>query len=152
MLSVRLLPQPAALLGAVSRDLRRHGLKQKSNKSCRLNIPSKALWPQVYRMPDHFISEPIKPVISTVDTSRMAIGEPGLPQEFIWRGKKFGVAKILKTWRTTKPCHHGSGEKYVRKHWYQVLTADGRVLKIYFDRQPETGRKGMGWFLFSMKE
>ena len=30
-------------------------------------------------MPERFISEAIKPVTETADTSRMAIGEPGLP-------------------------------------------------------------------------
>jgi hypothetical protein len=31
-------------------------------------------------MPERFISEAIKPLTETADTSRMAIGEPGLPQ------------------------------------------------------------------------
>jgi len=103
-------------------------------------------------MPDEFISEPIRPVISTMDTRRMAAGEPGLPSEFWWRDQKVVVARVIKTWRTTKLCHHGSGEKYVRKHWYELETTDNRIMKIYFDRQPEDGLKGMGWFLFSRRQ
>ena len=102
-------------------------------------------------MEEEFISERIKPVISTADTRRMAAGGPGLPGEFFWRDKKYTVKNVIKEWKTTKPCNCGSGEKYVRKHWYQIETMDNKVMEIYFDRQPNAGRKQMGWFLFTVK-
>ena len=73
-------------------------------------------------MSGRLISESIKPVTQTADTSRMAIGEPGLPREFVWRGQTVTVRAVLRSWRETGKCHHGSREMYVRKHWYEVVT------------------------------
>jgi hypothetical protein len=73
-------------------------------------------------MPERFISEAIKPIAETADTSRMAIGEPGLPRQLVWRGRTITVKAVLRTWRETGKCHHGSSEMYVRKHWYEVAT------------------------------
>ena len=47
-------------------------------------------------MPERFISEAIKPITETADTSRMAIGEPGLPREFVWRGRTVTVTAVLR--------------------------------------------------------
>lgn len=98
---------------------------------------------------ERFIDEAIEPVASTYDTSRMATGEPGLPGEFIWRGRRIVVAAVLRTWHDTGRCSHGSPEMYVRKHWYEIATASGETMKIYFDRQPRRGRKDARWWLFS---
>ena len=103
-------------------------------------------------MSEQFISEMMVPVTATMDTSRMAMGEPGLPREFIWRGKTVVVEMVLKAWRTTRPCRHGSGERYVGRHWYDVRVVGGTLMRIYFDRQPENGRAGMGWWVFSVRE
>jgi phosphoribosylglycinamide formyltransferase-1 len=80
----------------------------------------------------------------------MAIGEPGLPREFLWRGKNIEITAVLRTWRETGKCSHGSPELYVRKHWYEVATRSHGTMKIYFDRQPHRGRKGERWWLFSI--
>lgn len=78
-------------------------------------------------MPERLISEPIKPVTETADTSRMAIGEPGLPRKFVWRGRTITVQAVLRTWRETGRCRHGSSEMYIRKHWYEVETDSGTL-------------------------
>jgi hypothetical protein len=103
-------------------------------------------------MPERFISEPITPVAATCDPARMATGEPGLPGEFLWRGRTIRIVAVLRTWRQTGPCRHGSGEKYVRKHWFEVLTTSGEPAKIYFERQQRSGRKSPRWWLFSIQE
>ena len=100
---------------------------------------------------EQFIGEPIKPDASTFDTARMAVGEPGLPQQFTWRGNIIQFKAVRHTWRETGPCRHGSGEQYVRKQWYEVEDLDGRVLKLYFERTPRRGSKGR-WRLFSVCE
>jgi len=101
---------------------------------------------------EHFISEPITPDTSTIDSARMARGEPGLARLFAWRGETLEVAEVLRVWRETGPCRHGSGERYVRKHWYEVKTTDGRTLKIYADRQPRPGsRSRQRWWLYSLQ-
>ena len=73
-------------------------------------------------MPERFISEAIIPVVATSDTARMAAGEPGLPSEFVWRGRTIQVQSVLRTWHDIGKCDHGSTDMYVRKHWYEVAT------------------------------
>lgn len=98
-------------------------------------------------MPKRFVSEKLEPVVATADTLRMAAGEPGLPRLFRWRGETIEVTAVLRSWRETGPCSHGSPERYVRKHWYEVATAAHDILTIYFDRQPRKGRKEGRWWL-----
>ena len=76
-------------------------------------------------MTSRFVGEPIVPDAATCDTARMASGEPGLPGSFSWRGRTFRVERVVRTWRQTGPCRSGSPERYVRKHWYEVLTDSG---------------------------
>ncbi len=101
-------------------------------------------------MPEQFISEAIKPVMATCDTQKMSIGGPGLPKEFIWRGEKVIVIATIRTWRTTGPCRHGSGEQYARKHWFEVKTAHHGTMKIYFNRSSLGRTKEMGWWIYTV--
>jgi phosphoribosylglycinamide formyltransferase-1 len=103
-------------------------------------------------MPERLISEAIKPLTETADTSRMAIGEPGLPHKFVWRGRTVTVTAVLRSWRETGKCRHGSPEMYVRKHWYEVATVSDGTMKLYFERQPRGGGKGARWWLLSIRE
>jgi phosphoribosylglycinamide formyltransferase-1 len=103
-------------------------------------------------MSERFVSEAIKPVTATYDAARMATGEPGLPRAFLWRGRTVEVVTVLRTWRETGKCHHGSPELYVRKHWYEVATGPHETMKIYFERQPRGPRRGERWWLFSIRE
>jgi phosphoribosylglycinamide formyltransferase-1 len=101
-------------------------------------------------MQEQFVGEPIQPVGATLDTSRMAAGEPGLPREFQWGERQIRIVEVRRSWKETGPCRHGSGEQYVRKHWYEVLTASDGVMQIYFERQPRGGRKTTRWWLFTV--
>ncbi len=101
-------------------------------------------------MHERLVSEAITPVVATSDTSRMAAGEPGLPREFVWRGETVEVVAVVRAWRETGRCSHGSPEQYARKHWYEVATASHGTLKIYFDRQPRRGGAKGRWWLFSV--
>jgi hypothetical protein len=102
-------------------------------------------------MPKKFVSEAIEPLVETCDTLSMATGEPGLPHAFRWRGQTIEVTAILRRWRETGPCTHGSRERYVRKHWYEVATADHGILTLYFDRQPRRRRREGRWWLFTIQ-
>lgn len=100
---------------------------------------------------ERFLSEALTPVTATCDTTAMAFGEPGLPRDFLWRDQTLEIAAVIRTWRETGKCRHGSPEKYVRKHWFEVTTTCGRTAKIYFERQQRRGQKGKGrWWLFSL--
>jgi phosphoribosylglycinamide formyltransferase-1 len=100
--------------------------------------------------PERFVSEAIVPSIETCDTSLMASGGPGLPREFRWRGRPLAIKSVLRMWSDTGPCRNGSGEQYVRKHWFEVISSDDEVMKVYFDRQPRGGAKAPRWWLFSI--
>ena len=82
----------------------------------------------------------------------MARGEPGLPEQFNWRGKPLVVNKKLRTWKDTGPCRHGSGESYVRKHWFEVETDRGCRVRLYFERQARGRDVRRRWWLYAIQE
>lgn len=100
-------------------------------------------------MKEAFIGEPIVPVEGSFLLSEAAIGEPGLPREFSWRGKQFSIVAVLDKWKEAGDCHHGSGERYIRKHWYHVRTHEGLEMKVYFERQRRSG--GSRWRLYTLR-
>lgn len=102
-------------------------------------------------MSEQFVSEPIWPDRQSLDTARMAAGMPGLPGRFTWREHDYIVARVLRHWTETSGCHHGSAEQYVRKHWFEIQTACGKQMKLYFERQPRSTRaRTQRWWLFSV--
>ena len=104
-------------------------------------------------MAETFIGEPLIPEPGSADASAMAAGGPGVPQAFVWRGKTLHVDRVLDTWTATGPCRHGSGERYVRKHWFIVQTAEGPRLRIYCDRHPAHGRSPrQRWRVFAVEQ
>ena len=103
-------------------------------------------------MSETFVSEEIHPAPGTADARSMAAGEPGLPRRFTWRGTEYEVAQLLAKWKDTGPCKSGSDERYVRKHWFRLRTATGEEMKIYFERQPRSGRdRKARWWLYTIK-
>jgi phosphoribosylglycinamide formyltransferase-1 len=102
--------------------------------------------------PGHrFVSEQIEPLGGSFDTGRMAMGEPGLPQHFRWRGREYEVASVLERWKTSGDCRSGSPERYVRKHWFCIRTTNGDEMRIYFDRQARSGTKADRWWLATIR-
>ena len=101
------------------------------------------------RMSERFVSEPLEPIGAAFDTDAMARGEPGLPRRLRWRDEEIEILEVLRCWRDTGACRHGSGERYLRKHWYEVRTSLGVAMRIYFDRQPRGGRGAPRWWLYS---
>jgi phosphoribosylglycinamide formyltransferase-1 len=98
-----------------------------------------------------FVGEALRPVAETFDAARMAAGGPGLPGEFVWRGGCVRVARVLNAWRETAPCRHGSGERYVSRHWFDVLTGDGETMRLYFERRARGRALSARWWLFSVE-
>lgn len=96
------------------------------------------------------VSEAIEPVPGAFDTAFMSRGMPGVPREFFWRKQKRVVAQVFRTWKTMGPCRNGSGEQYVRRHWYEVRTQDGEEMTLYFDKGTSGKRKDMEWFLYAV--
>lgn len=91
-------------------------------------------------MHKQLISEPLQPVFDQTAGS-VVPGAPLLPAKFLWRGAEHVVSEVLEAWKETGPCTHGSGERYVRKHWFRIRTARGDEMKIYFERKPRSARQ-----------
>ena len=101
------------------------------------------------KQPEQFISEPIVPVAGTFDTRSIALGEPGLPQRFAWRGSEYAVAEVLAVWKTSGP--DTTGEVYLRRHCWEVRTDTGQVMKIYFERQKNRKNAKARWFAYTVR-
>ena len=102
-------------------------------------------------MGEEFISEPIKPVAGTFDLAAMTRAETGLPGRFILRDKEYTVAGVLESWKESGPCRSGGPERYLRKHWFKVRTANGPEMTIYFERQGRTkGQNKIRWWLYTI--
>ncbi len=99
---------------------------------------------------EQFISEPLSPEDGTFDAGGMARGEAGLPGRFRWRERTYRVVEVLTAWKTTSP-EGGSGEVYLRRHWWEVLTDQELIMKIYCERQ-QRGRDAKGrWFVYTVR-
>jgi len=121
------------------------------------NTPAKTLVKTQVMKPSashhkRFISEAITPVDASFVTSSMCTGEPGLPVRFRWRDTLYEVAKVLEKWKSTGDCRHGSGEKYVRKHWFRVEVTDGTQMEIYFEQQPRSRKNKQRWWLATISQ
>ena len=80
----------------------------------------------------------------------MTVGEPLVPRALVWRGTTYPVLAVLETGRGLGPCTHGSGEQYVRKHWFRFATTGDQVLRVYFERRPRGGNATKRWWLYSI--
>jgi hypothetical protein len=98
-----------------------------------------------------FVGEAITPEESSFSASSMATGGPGLPGVFSWRGRKHAVVEVLEQWKEAGDCRHGSGERYVRKHWFRIMTGQGLEMRIYFERQQRSSG-GSRWRLYSVRD
>ncbi|NBB95250.1 MAG: hypothetical protein GVY16_05875 [Planctomycetes bacterium] len=98
-----------------------------------------------------FISEPIDPVAKTAEAAAMARGEPGLPQAFTWRGRRFTIDHTLKAWKQSQPEGRKKGnERYLRRHYWTVRTTTGEMMTLYCLR---TARRGQHrWFLYTIDD
>ena len=99
---------------------------------------------------ESFVGEGIVPECQSFCTSGMATGKPGLPLSFSWRGKRFSIVEVLEEWKDCGDCRHGSGERYIRKHWFRVRTTEAQEMRIYFERQGRSSG-GSRWRLYSIR-
>ena len=101
---------------------------------------------------EEFVSEPILPEPGRGDAAAMARGEPGLPARFTWRGRAYRVLGLVRQWKTSGPCRHGSGEMYLRRHWYRVVTDPSAEMTVYCDRQAcDRRRPKARWWVYSVR-
>jgi len=79
------------------------------------------------------------------DVAALSHGEPSLPRAFVWGDERIGVATIRKTWRSTK---EDRGDAYLKRHWFEFETSDGRIAVVYFDRGARKGAPR--WWLYTL--
>lgn len=75
----------------------------------------------------------------------MSHGEPSLPPAFEWDGTDLVVGEVRKTWRSLKD---DRGDTYLKRHWFEFETADGRIAVVYFDRGARRGQPR--WWLYTI--
>ncbi len=86
-------------------------------------------------MKQHFVSKRVEVETAGMDPAAMAGGEPPAPVCFTWGEEKLQVVELLASWRGyDQDRTHGSAERYLRRHWFKVRVADGRVMSLYFER------------------
>ncbi len=79
----------------------------------------------------------------------MARGEPGLPQQFTWRGRTYTISDVLKAWKCSQPEGHKPGnDRYLRRHYWQVRTETGDTMTLYCLRSARRGQHR--WFLYTL--
>ena len=93
--------------------------------------------------------------------------KPGAPDGFVWGDETFQVCEILSTWfdyqrrgRMAKnmiPAHLRTaaqrGSWGVGRFYFRVLTEEGRVFDLYYDRAPKKAADRAGhWFLWREME
>ena len=91
-----------------------------------------------------FVGKAIVPE-GALDVAVLAQGEPSLPAAFRFGDERLEVAKLERTWRSTKD---DRGDTYVKKHWFAFRTPDGREAVVYFDRAAARGAPR--WWLYTL--
>ncbi len=91
-----------------------------------------------------FVGKALEPQ-GALDADVLAQGEPSLPRAFTWEADRIEVGTLRKTWRSTKG---DRGDSYVKKHWFEFETTDGRVAVVYFDRSAR--KNAPRWWLYTL--
>lgn len=100
-----------------------------------------------------FVSEAITPRYPAGIEGTVVPGEPVLPTQFCWRDQILEVANVVSAWKEDGPCRHGSGERYLRKHWYRICISDGREIEVYFERQARSkAQNKKRWWLYTITD
>jgi len=99
-----------------------------------------------------FICEELVPIAGTADAAMASRGEPGLPRRFLWRGVEYELVGVIETWKTQGPCRHGSGEMYLRRHWYKIEVRPHQIMTVYCDRQAKDRRRPKSrWWVYTLE-
>lgn len=91
-----------------------------------------------------FISAPLTPIgdgfITAADGST-----PPIPSVFGWKEGEFHIIAVLRSWRSTK---NDRGDTYLKRHWFELQTAEGPKVEIYYDREARKG--STHWWLYTI--
>jgi hypothetical protein len=71
--------------------------------------------------------------------------EPPVPAAFRWHDETLRVSEIVRSWRSTNV---DRGDTYLARHWYELVTLDGRHAVVYYDRKALRNRPR--WWLYTI--
>jgi hypothetical protein len=91
-----------------------------------------------------FLGKPLVPE-GALEVAALSHGEPSLPPAFKLDDERLEVRTLRRTWRSTK---EDRGDVYLKKHWFEFETADGRIAVVYFDRGARKGAPR--WWLYTL--
>jgi hypothetical protein len=66
---------------------------------------------------------------------------------FLWRERTLPIAAVLRSWRSTKT---DRGDAYLKRHWFELQTAQGHKIEVYYDREARRGAPQ--WWLYTIDE
>jgi hypothetical protein len=83
----------------------------------------------------------------------------GAPDGFKWKGRDYAIKRVVKEWHEYDTSRPGGGRDAGRppfaqrnvmnrgswgqgKDFYRVVLDDGRLVDIYYDRRPKSGKDG----------
>ncbi|HEY1978111.1 MAG TPA: DUF6504 family protein [Candidatus Baltobacteraceae bacterium] len=93
-----------------------------------------------------FVSAPLTPIGDGFITAADASAPP-VPSTFGWKEGELHIASVLRSWRSTKD---DRGDTYLKRHWFELQTAEGSRIEAYYDRE---ARKGSShWWLYTIDE
>ena len=91
-----------------------------------------------------FVSAPLTPsgdgFITAADGSA-----PPVPTAFQWKEGEFRINAVLRSWRSTKT---DRGDTYLKRHWFELQTAQGATIEVYYDRES----RHSPWWLYTIAE
>lgn len=92
-----------------------------------------------------FVSAPLTPkeegFVTVADGSA-----PPIPSGFAWKEGEFHITAVLRAWRSSKS---DRGDTYLKRHWFELQTAEGSRIQVYYDRE---ARKGAAhWWLYTIE-
>jgi Domain of unknown function (DUF6504) len=97
---------------------------------------------------ESFVSEPLVPAAGSGDAAAMATGVPGAPRRFTWRGISHELSAVVRAWKTSGT---DRGERYLRRHWFEIVTTAGIRMTIYCERQARAAKKPKArWWVYTV--
>jgi hypothetical protein len=95
-----------------------------------------------------FVSEPMVPASGSGDAAAMATGVPGAPRRFTWRGASHELSAVVRAWKTSGT---DRGERYLRRHWFEIVTTAGLRMTIYCERQARAAKRPKArWWVYTI--
>jgi hypothetical protein len=94
-------------------------------------------------MTKHFVSGPLEQCCG----GPPLLNEPQLPAAFRWRDQTLQVKNVRARKRSTKV---DRGDTYLKRHWFEFDTTDGRIAVVYYDRGSKRGSPH--WWLYSIED